>query len=436
MTTPLSYVTYTVTDASDLTYDYTLSILQSSHLAVYQKASGGSWAEITDFTVSGSEGSYVVTLGGSVTLAVGDTLWIGRETPKTNATRLVDWQDGDGITASDLDTSALQNLYVAQEARDLAFRALSKGDPADSGDETFNAGGYKISNLGAPSVAGDAVRYEDLIAVQVATGSLPTPLGSSDGSMLIVAGSTWVVYPPEEIVAALALGDSVYYNVGTSASQIPTNANLASSYLTLTGNLAGLSNTGTARTNLGLGTAATGTLGTSAYNVVQLDANSRLPAVDGRNLDMSNNTVNIGRAKAMAVIAFDTGALTANSEYTLNIPSVPYAYNNSLITVNGTSDIVTIASQGGMRVTTNIMLRNTGSSGIATGVFKLRNNPDTTPTTLWTSANIVVNAGTNATFYFDYMNSCTNPTTIDFRYTGNTTNLVVVQGRATIEAMG
>jgi hypothetical protein len=49
-------------------------------------------------------------------------------------------------------------------------------------------------------------------------------------------------------------------------------------------NLSDLDSASTARTNLGLGTAATQAVGTSASNVVQLDGTAKLPAVDGSQL--------------------------------------------------------------------------------------------------------------------------------------------------------
>ena len=56
-----------------------------------------------------------------------------------------------------------------------------------------------------------------------------------------------------------------------------------------------------ARTTLGLGTAATQTVGTSANNVVQLDGSSRLPAVDGSQLTNLPATGDGGIAMAIAL---------------------------------------------------------------------------------------------------------------------------------------
>jgi len=83
----------------------------------------------------------------------------------------------------------------------------------------------------------------------------------------------------------LGSGAPISYNSLTNAPTLGTAAaHPATDFAQVVNNLSDLSNTATARTNLGLGTSAVQNVGTAANNVVQLNGSSQLPAVDGSQL--------------------------------------------------------------------------------------------------------------------------------------------------------
>ena len=106
-----------------------------------------------------------------------------------------------------------------------------------------------------------------------------------------------------------------------------------------------------ARTNLGLGTAAVLNTGTAANNIVQLDSNAKIPAVDGSQI---TNIV-----EAIVVAASDeTSSLTTGTAKTTF--RMPYAF-----TVTGVRASVTTAPTGS---TLTVDINENGSSILSTKI--------------------------------------------------------------------
>ena len=131
-------VSYTA-DGNTSTFAITFSFIDSTHVKVFLDG-----VATTNFTVSGSN----VVMNSNPSNSV--VVLIKRETP-TNA-RLVDFQDGSVLTESDLDKSADQNFFIAQEINDESQSALKLGV-----DDTYDAQSKRIKNVADPTASQDAV---------------------------------------------------------------------------------------------------------------------------------------------------------------------------------------------------------------------------------------------------------------------------------------
>ncbi len=131
-------VSYTA-NGNTSTFAITFSFIDSTHVKVFLDG-----VSTTAFSVSGSN----VIMNSNP--ANGVVVLIKRETP-TNA-RLVDFQDGSVLTESDLDKSADQNFFIAQEINDESQSAMK----LDNSDR-FDALNKRIINVADPTAGQDAV---------------------------------------------------------------------------------------------------------------------------------------------------------------------------------------------------------------------------------------------------------------------------------------
>ena len=138
MPTYYAQVSYTG-DGSTTQYAITFDYIDSTHVKAYLDGIATS-----AFTVSSS------TLTFTTAPANGVTVRIERETPID--ARLTDFTDGSVLTEADLDQSANQNFFVAQEITDDQENNLQLG-----ADDKFDARSKVIKNVANPSNDQDAV---------------------------------------------------------------------------------------------------------------------------------------------------------------------------------------------------------------------------------------------------------------------------------------
>ena len=135
----LARVSYT-SNGSTPTFSFSFPYIAQSHIKAFVNG-----VEDTNITFPTSSS---VTL--SSTPANGATVTIQRFTP-TNS-RLIDFQDGSVLTSADLDQSADQNFFIAQETTDNVSSNLSL-----TSSNVYDANNKRIINVANPINAQDAV---------------------------------------------------------------------------------------------------------------------------------------------------------------------------------------------------------------------------------------------------------------------------------------
>jgi len=179
-------------------------------------------------------------------------------------------------------------------------------------------------------------------------------------------------------------------------------------------NLSDVANAGTSRTNLGLGTAAVENVGTGANNVVQLDASSRLPAVDGSQL------TNLPAAPVTSVNG-QTGVVTGLLEASNNLSDVANAGTsrtnlglgtaavenvgtgaNNVVQLDGSSRLPAVDGSQLTNLPAAPVTSVNGQTGVVTGLLEAANNlsdvanAGTSRTNLGLGTAAVENVGTGA----------------------------------------
>jgi hypothetical protein len=142
-----SYVTHTGNATAGPFSFAALDYLSADHLVV--RVDGISKTVASHYTVSGT----AVTFTAGNFPAAATVIKIERVTPRSKATRLVDFENGAVLTESDLDTAHLQNLYIAQESFETTAGTLAY----DESLAAYTADSKEIKVLADPTTDASAV---------------------------------------------------------------------------------------------------------------------------------------------------------------------------------------------------------------------------------------------------------------------------------------
>ena len=213
------------------------------------------------------------------------------------------------IDASQL-TGTVANARLDQQLQDVAGLAVTDGNiiVGDGSNFVAESGATARASLGL-TIGTDVQAYD----AQLADVAGLTP---SDGNIIVGDGSNFVA--ESGATARASLGVTIGTDVQAYDAELAALAGLTSAAdkgiqftgsgtagtfdLTAAGKaLLDDADASAQRTTLGLGTAATQTVGTSTNNVVQLDGSARLPAVDGSQLTNLPATGDGGIAMAIAL---------------------------------------------------------------------------------------------------------------------------------------
>lgn len=189
--------------------------------------------------------------------------------------------------------------------------------------------------------------------------------------MLTAATPTWTLLV--DLNRSLAYLDSPTFTgtplaptatAATVTTQIATTAFVDRDFLKKSDNLGALASVPTARTNLGLGSAAVLTAGTAANNAVQLDGSAKLPAVDGSQLT-NITTIPTGKIGHFAQRQAPAGWLNADGTA---VSRTTYAALFAALVVSGTAT-VSVATPGVVTQTGHGALANDPMKFTTTGAL-------------------------------------------------------------------
>ncbi len=281
--------------------------------------------------------------------------------------------DSTGLPA--IDGSQLTGV-TGTDSTKLAI-ANNLSDLNNAGTARTNLGLGNVATL-TTGVSNGNVIVADGTGLPAIDGSQLTGITATDSTKLAIANNLSDLNNATTARTNLGLGNVATLTTGVAngnvivadstglpaidGSQLTGITATDSTKLAIANNLSDLNNATTARTNLGLGTAAILNAGTGGSNLVQLNGSSQLPAVDGSNLTNVGKFIDYTTLSSNSNIFKNRGYnITANS-LTLTLPARSTLIDgDSIAFTSAASYSVTIQLNSADTSTSNIFY-NVGSA--------------------------------------------------------------------------
>jgi hypothetical protein len=307
MPTYYAQVTYTG-NGSTTSYAIPFSYIDSSHVKAYINGTLTS-----AFTISTS------TLTFTSAPANGATVRIERQTPLD--ARLVDFADGSVLTEADLDRSANQNFFIAQEVADDAINNL-----AVDTDDKYNAQSKVIKNLANPVNANDAVNktYLENTWLSTADKATLTNLNSNIASVNTVNTNIASV---NTVASDLNEAVSEINTVAVSIANVDTVGTNIANVNTVAGNNANINTVASANSNI---TTVAG-------------ANANITAVAGQITPTNNISTVAGAVANIGTVATNIANVNLVGGSIANVNTVASANANITTVATANTNIGTVA---------------------------------------------------------------------------------------------
>lgn len=314
---PYSTVQYTGTGAQTL-FAVPYPFISRAHVSVRVGVVSTAFTWINDGQISISPAP-----------ANGAVVTVERNSSRT--TRIVDFQDGTQLTEADLDTANLQALYVAQEAFDASdLASVSSQVAADlasiqaayvatlnsEANAANSAAAALLSQTEASISAASCFSYEAAAAVSAsaAAASAVTAAGYATTAVLKANNLSDVANRQTSLntlTAVSAATNEYVLTKDTASGNAIWKAVAGVGDMLKADNLSGLANAATARTNLGLGSAATTASTAYATSTQGTTADNALPKAGGTmtgDLTLQSNIVFSGSSRRITGDLSGSGA--------------------------------------------------------------------------------------------------------------------------------